>query len=443
MALRRLRDRGGLRDRRAAGDRRATWPPRPQQAGVAIVTGDTKVVGKGAADGLYITTAGVGVLPADRRLGADLVQPGDVVLVSGTLADHGMAVMLARGDSGPRGRHPVGHGPARRSRRGRAATLLRRHGGCATRPGAAWRRSATSSPRTPVWRSCSTKRHCRSTPRWSGACDLLGIDPLYVANEGKVVVVVPPDEADAALAAMRAHPFGRRAARIGEVRRRARRPCRAAHDVRRHADRRHARRRSPAAHLLGRSWTRAHQLRVTGTVQGVGLSTVRLSPRRRARSQRLRAQRQRRGPHRRGGRCPNASRSWYGGCRRGPATAGTGRRRHHRTARADECRDRGFRIVESEGGGGPAVPVSIDSATCDDCLAEIFDPHRSPLPLPVHQLHQLRSAVHDRARRAVRPPGDDDGAVPRCAPTARRSTTIRPTVGSTPNPTPVRAAVPS
>ena len=67
-------------------------------AGVAIVTGDTKVVGRGAADGLYITTAGVGVMPAGRELGPERVQPGDVVLVSGTIADHGMAVMLARGD---------------------------------------------------------------------------------------------------------------------------------------------------------------------------------------------------------------------------------------------------------------------------------------------------------------------------------------------------------
>ncbi len=68
------------------------------QAGVSIVTGDTKVVDTGSADGLYITTAGIGIVPAGRRLAADLVQPGDVVLVSGTLADHGVAVMLARGD---------------------------------------------------------------------------------------------------------------------------------------------------------------------------------------------------------------------------------------------------------------------------------------------------------------------------------------------------------
>ena len=68
------------------------------KAGVAIVTGDTKVVGRGAADGLYVTTAGIGLIPAGRRLAADLVQRGDRILISGTIADHGMAVMLARGD---------------------------------------------------------------------------------------------------------------------------------------------------------------------------------------------------------------------------------------------------------------------------------------------------------------------------------------------------------
>ena len=187
------------------------------EAGVAIVTGDTKVVGKGAADGLYITTAGVGVLPADRRLGADLVQPGDVVLVSGTLADHGMAVMLARGDLALEADIRSDTAPLA----GLVADVL--HAAPSTR----WMRDPTRGGVATICNELAQDTRLAIVLDEAalpidaavvGACDLLGIDPLYVANEGKVVVVVPPEEADAALAAMRAHPFGVAAARIGEVR---------------------------------------------------------------------------------------------------------------------------------------------------------------------------------------------------------------------------------
>lgn len=89
-------------------------------AGVAIVTGDTKVVARGGADGLYITTSGVGVVPAGRHLGPDRVRPGDTLLLSGTLAEHGMAVMLAPRGTGDRGRHRLGHRPDQRPGRGPA-----------------------------------------------------------------------------------------------------------------------------------------------------------------------------------------------------------------------------------------------------------------------------------------------------------------------------------
>ena len=186
-------------------------------AGVAIVTGDTKVVGRGAADGLYITTAGVGVLPADRRLGADLVQPGDVVLVSGTLADHGMAVMLARGDLALEADIRSDTAPLA----GLVEVVL------SAAPSTRWMRDPTRGGVATICNELAQDTRLAIVldeaalpidPAVVGACDLLGIDPLYVANEGKVVVVVPPDEADAALAAMRAHPFGMAAARIGEVR---------------------------------------------------------------------------------------------------------------------------------------------------------------------------------------------------------------------------------
>jgi hydrogenase expression/formation protein HypE len=185
-------------------------------AGVAIVAGDTKVVNRGAADGMYITTAGVGVIPERRRLGPDMVQPGDVVLVSGTIADHGMAVMLARGDLALEADIRSDTAPL-----GRLVDDL-----LAAAPGTRWLRDPT---RGGVGTVCNELARATGlavvldetklpvAPAVNGACDLLGIDPLYVANEGKLVAVVAPDEVDAALGALRAHPLGRAAAIIGEI----------------------------------------------------------------------------------------------------------------------------------------------------------------------------------------------------------------------------------
>ena len=186
------------------------------QAGVLIVTGDTKVVDRGAADGVYITTAGVGVLPDGLQLGADRVRPGDVVLLSGTMADHGMAVMLARGDLMLEAdirsdTAPLGD---------LVATLL------SAAPSTRWMRDPTRGGVATVCNELARDANLAVvldevllpvTPAVTGACDLLGIDPLYVANEGKVVAVVAPEEADAALVAMRSHPLGHNATRIGEI----------------------------------------------------------------------------------------------------------------------------------------------------------------------------------------------------------------------------------
>ena len=186
-------------------------------AGVLIVAGDTKVVDRGAADGLYITTAGVGVIPEGRRLAPDLVQPGDLVLVSGTIADHGMAVMLARGDLAldadiRSDTAPLG---------GIVDDLI------TAAPGTRWLRDPT---RGGVGTVCNELAQATDlsvvldetklpiAPAVNGACDLLGIDPLYVANEGKLIAVVASHQGDAALAALRAHPLGRNAAVIGEIR---------------------------------------------------------------------------------------------------------------------------------------------------------------------------------------------------------------------------------
>ncbi len=186
-------------------------------AGVPIVTGDTKVVDRGAADGIYVSTSGIGVIPDGRDLSAGRVVPGDIVLMSGTMGDHGTAVMLARGDlaldadieSDTAALH------------GLVESLL------SSAPGTRWLRDAT---RGGVGTVCNELARAADVtvvleesllpvrPAVGAACELLGIDPLYVANEGKFVAVVAPGEADPALAALRAHPLGRDAARIGEIR---------------------------------------------------------------------------------------------------------------------------------------------------------------------------------------------------------------------------------
>lgn len=188
------------------------------EAGVHIVTGDTKVVERGKADGLYVNTAGVGVLRREVTLSAERIRPGDVVLVSGPVGNHGTAVLIARGDldlecdleSDTAPLHglvgalldaaPEGTRAIRDATRGGVATVLvemaMRAEGCIVL-------DETAIPVRPEVR---------------GACEILGLDPLYIANEGRLVAVVSPEEAGTALAAMRGHPLGREAAVIGEVR---------------------------------------------------------------------------------------------------------------------------------------------------------------------------------------------------------------------------------
>lgn len=188
-----------------------------QAAGVQIVTGDTKVVERGKADGCYITTAGVGVLERPFTLSAGSARPGDRVLVSGPIGDHGITVMLARGeldisadigsDTAPL--HEItaalldaaGDGVRclRDATRGGVATICNE---VATASGVAVVLDERSVPVRPVV---------------NGASELLGIDPLYVACEGRLVAVVDPGRADAALAALAGHPLGDGAAIIGTV----------------------------------------------------------------------------------------------------------------------------------------------------------------------------------------------------------------------------------
>jgi len=187
-----------------------------ETAGVRIITGDTKVVSRGAADQLFITTAGVGVVPAGRTLGAAQVQRGDKILLSGAIADHGMAVMLARGDLA------IDAPIASDTRAVNAMTeaLL------AAAPNTRWMRDATRGGLGTVLNELAQAtglgvvvedEAVRVHDMTRGACDMLGIDPLYVANEGTFVAVVPADEADAALAAVQALPGGDEAALVGRL----------------------------------------------------------------------------------------------------------------------------------------------------------------------------------------------------------------------------------
>ncbi len=185
-------------------------------AGVQIVTGDTKVVDTGAADGCYITTAGIGIVPEGRRFGADLVQPGDVVLVSGTLGDHGVAVLLARGDLDLEADVQSDTAPLHEL----MEVLL------AAAPGTRWLRDPTRGGVGTVCNELAADAEVAVVLQESalpirrpvlGACDLLGIDPLYVANEGKLLAVVPAEQAEAALKAMVVHPLGTDSAIIGRI----------------------------------------------------------------------------------------------------------------------------------------------------------------------------------------------------------------------------------
>jgi hydrogenase expression/formation protein HypE len=186
------------------------------KAGVSIVTGDTKVVNRGAADGVYINTAGIGIIPEGRDLTAARVIAGDAVIVSGTIGDHGTAVMLARGDMAI-----DAHVDSDTAALNELVEIM-----LAAAPGTRWLRDATRGGLGTVCNELA--RDCNLTVRLEealmpirpvvgGACDMLGIDPVYVANEGKFVAVVPADEADAAVAALRAHPLGGDAARVGEM----------------------------------------------------------------------------------------------------------------------------------------------------------------------------------------------------------------------------------
>jgi len=185
-------------------------------AGVRIVTGDTKVVQRGACDKLFITTTGIGVIRKGVALGVDTARPGDVVLVNGLLGDHGAAILCARGDMALESLIESDCACLH----GLIETLL------VAAPAIRFIRDPTRGGLATVLNEIADASQVAieieeaATPireEVKAFCEILGLDPLYLANEGKIVVIAPPDQVDAALAAMRAHPFGEGAALIGRV----------------------------------------------------------------------------------------------------------------------------------------------------------------------------------------------------------------------------------
>jgi hydrogenase expression/formation protein HypE len=185
-------------------------------AGVPIVTGDTKVVERGKGDGVFVTTTGVGVVPDGVEVAGNRVRPGDTVLVSGTLGDHGVAVMSLRENLD----FTTAIVSDTAALHGLVAAVL------AVAPGIRALRDPTRGGLATTLNEFARQSHCGIVidearlpvkPEVAAACEFLGLDPLYVANEGKLVAVAAPEDAERVLAAMRAHPLGSDAAIVGEA----------------------------------------------------------------------------------------------------------------------------------------------------------------------------------------------------------------------------------
>jgi hydrogenase expression/formation protein HypE len=189
-----------------------------QKCGVPIVTGDTKVVERGKGDGVFISTTGIGVVPMERNIGGANARAGDVVVLSGSIGEHGVAVLSQRESlqfetsiaSDSAALHTL------------VATML------AAAPEGAVRvlrdptRGGLATTLNEIACQSGVGMHLQEAaipvlPQVAGACEMLGLDPLYIANEGKLVAILAPEAADAVLRAMRDHPLGQRAACIGTV----------------------------------------------------------------------------------------------------------------------------------------------------------------------------------------------------------------------------------
>jgi len=187
------------------------------RAGVPIVTGDTKVVDRGKGDGVYLNTAGVGVIPEGIEIAPTRARPGDRILLSGSIALHGIAILSVREglafesaiESDSAALHDL------------VAAVLAA-GGAGVHVLRDPTRGGVSSATNEIALSAGVgmvldERAIPVREDVRGACEIMGLDPLYVANEGKAIAIVAPEVADAVLAALRGHPLGREAAIVGEV----------------------------------------------------------------------------------------------------------------------------------------------------------------------------------------------------------------------------------
>lgn len=188
-----------------------------REAGVPVVTGDTKVVEQGKGDGVFISTTGIGVVAAGVDISGANARPGDVLLLSGTIGEHGVAVLSQREslefettiESDTAALHTLVAAMLQAAPRGVRVLRDPTRGGLATTLNEIARQSGVGM--------LLQEEAIPVLPQVDAACELLGLDPLYIANEGKLVAVCAPEAADAVLAAMRAHPLGAQAVRIGRV----------------------------------------------------------------------------------------------------------------------------------------------------------------------------------------------------------------------------------
>ena len=186
------------------------------EAGVAVVTGDTKVVDRGKGDGVFITTSGIGVVPDDISLSVRNPQPGDCILLSGTIGDHGIAVMSVR--------EGLEFETALESDCACLADLTRRM--LEACPRIRWMRDPTRGGLSSALNELAVAAHVGVKideaalpirPEVRAGCEMLGLDPMYVASEGKLIAAVPATAAERLLQTMRGHPLGTNAALIGEA----------------------------------------------------------------------------------------------------------------------------------------------------------------------------------------------------------------------------------
>jgi hydrogenase expression/formation protein HypE len=186
------------------------------EAGVTLVTGDTKVVDRGKGDQIFITTTGIGIAPAGRVLSIAAARPGDRVLVSGTIGDHGIAIMSVR--AGLEFETALESDSACLTDLVRVLLEASSQVRCMRDPTRGGLASALNELATASAVGVAIDERAIPIRREvASACEVLGLDPLYVASEGKLVAVVAPDDAERALTAMRKHPLGAHAAIIGEV----------------------------------------------------------------------------------------------------------------------------------------------------------------------------------------------------------------------------------